>query len=317
MTPWIDYYEELEISRNASEETIKAAYRAMCKKYHPDTYTGDKPFAENKIKRIYAAYDTLGNEDSKKMYDLEYDLRSRYKQGDIPQSKTAKPSENKQTACPAPRKSRTRKFLRVLAAFVLLAGLAYGGLNIYWYATREKVQLITVSPILTGDSTEIKSYHCLADVIRPNSYYYNGNYIIKSIHMPNGKTYEINHEMNKDALIDYIELNGIHVKIFPLSKFGEEAERSADDEKSNLKRADSYEFCASRNSTMCHLTRCRYAKQISDSNIYYFPSREAAAMMGYESTCSVCSKWKASYETQYNSDYAVFDELFKQYYEAS
>lgn len=316
MAPWIDYYEELEISCNASEETIKAAYRAMCKKYHPDTYTGDKAFAENKIKRIYAAYETLGNEDSKKMYDLEYDLRSRYKRGDIPQSKTAKPPVNKQTARPAPHKSRKRKFAQVLLAFVLLVGLAYGGLNIYWYATREKVQLITASPILTGDSTERKSYHCLADVIWPNSYYYNGNYIIKNIHMPNGKTYEINYEMNKDALIDYIELNGIHVKIFPLSKFGEEAESSADDEKNNLKRADSYEFCASRNSTMCHLVRCRYARQISDSNIYYFPSREAAAMMGYESTCSVCSKWKASYETQYNSDSAVFDELFKQYYGA-
>lgn len=316
MTPWIDYYEELEISRNASEETIKAAYRAMCKKYHPDTYTGDKVFAENKIKRIYAAYDTLGNEDSKKMYDLEYDLRSRYKQGDIPQSKTAKPPENKQTPRPAPHKSRKRKFAQVLLAFVLLVGLAYGGLNIYWYATREKVQLITVTPSLMGGYTAENTYYCLADIVRPNSYYYTGEYTIKTIRMPNSKTYEVNLKIDKNTVSDHTNLNGILVRLSPINKYGENAKELVDSEKDGMRYADSYEFCASRNSTMCHLVRCRYARQISDSNIYYFPSREAAAMMGYESTCSVCSKWKASYETQYDSDSAVFDELFKQYYGA-
>ena len=59
MPDWMDYYEELEISRNASAETIKAAYRSMCKKYHPDTYQGDSEFAAKKIKRIYSAFDIL------------------------------------------------------------------------------------------------------------------------------------------------------------------------------------------------------------------------------------------------------------------
>ena len=63
------YYEILEISENASQEVIRMAYKALCKKYHPDVYQGDKRFAEEQIKKINEAYEILSDETQKKNYD--------------------------------------------------------------------------------------------------------------------------------------------------------------------------------------------------------------------------------------------------------
>ncbi len=54
-------YEVLEISNNASEEEIKAAYKGLVKKYHPDQYSNNplSDLAEEKLKEINEAYDTL------------------------------------------------------------------------------------------------------------------------------------------------------------------------------------------------------------------------------------------------------------------
>ncbi len=63
-----DPYEVLGISRNASEEEIKNAYRALAKKYHPDNY-GDNPLsdlAEEKMAEINEAYDKIMNEHKRK-----------------------------------------------------------------------------------------------------------------------------------------------------------------------------------------------------------------------------------------------------------
>ena len=54
-------YEILGVSENASDEEIKAAYRKLAKKYHPDNYA-DSPLAdvaEQKMKEINEAYDTI------------------------------------------------------------------------------------------------------------------------------------------------------------------------------------------------------------------------------------------------------------------
>lgn len=63
------YYEILEISEKASQEVIRMAYKALCKKYHPDVYQGDKRFAEEQIKKINEAYEILSDETQKKNYD--------------------------------------------------------------------------------------------------------------------------------------------------------------------------------------------------------------------------------------------------------
>lgn len=67
----MNYYEILEVSSNASPEVIKNAYRALSKKYHPDRYKGDKSFAEEKLKEINLAYETLIDDEKRLQYDYD------------------------------------------------------------------------------------------------------------------------------------------------------------------------------------------------------------------------------------------------------
>ena len=53
-----DPYEVLGVSRDASDEEIKTAYRTLAKKYHPDRNPGNKAAAE-KMNAITAAYDAI------------------------------------------------------------------------------------------------------------------------------------------------------------------------------------------------------------------------------------------------------------------
>ncbi|MFQ6069695.1 MAG: molecular chaperone DnaJ [Candidatus Aminicenantales bacterium] len=63
-----DYYEILGISRGASEEEIKKAYRRMALKYHPDRNPGDKE-AEEKFKEAAEAYSVLIDSEKRSVYD--------------------------------------------------------------------------------------------------------------------------------------------------------------------------------------------------------------------------------------------------------
>jgi molecular chaperone DnaJ len=63
-----DYYEILEVSKSASEEEIKKAYRKMAIKFHPDKNPGDKA-AEESFKEAAEAYEVLSNPQKKAQYD--------------------------------------------------------------------------------------------------------------------------------------------------------------------------------------------------------------------------------------------------------
>ncbi|HVD41063.1 MAG TPA: molecular chaperone DnaJ [Solirubrobacterales bacterium] len=63
-----ELYKTLGVSKKATDEEIKKAYRKLARKYHPDRNPDDKE-AEEKFKEISAAYDVLGDPEKRKEYD--------------------------------------------------------------------------------------------------------------------------------------------------------------------------------------------------------------------------------------------------------
>src|SRR3954462_8497324 len=63
-----DYYEILGVSKSASADEVKKAYRKVAMQYHPDRNPGDKT-AEEKFKEAAEAYEVLSDQDKRAQYD--------------------------------------------------------------------------------------------------------------------------------------------------------------------------------------------------------------------------------------------------------
>src|SRR5687767_484361 len=72
-----DYYQSLGVSREASQDDIRKAFRKLAREYHPDV-AKDKKIAEEKFKEINEAYEVLSDPDKRKKYDQ---LGANWKQG--------------------------------------------------------------------------------------------------------------------------------------------------------------------------------------------------------------------------------------------
>jgi curved DNA-binding protein len=84
MSDATDYYKLLGLSKDASDEQIKKAYRKLAMKYHPDHARDDKS-AEEKFKKISEAYAVLSDKEKRKQYDEfgSTGFHQRYSQEDI------------------------------------------------------------------------------------------------------------------------------------------------------------------------------------------------------------------------------------------
>lgn len=72
-----DYYKILEVSRTATQQDIKEAFRRLAREYHPDLHPGN-PLAEEKFKEICEAYEVLSNQVQRTQYDQEVGVDSHH-----------------------------------------------------------------------------------------------------------------------------------------------------------------------------------------------------------------------------------------------
>ena len=64
-----DFYKTLGVSKTATQDEIKSAYKKMATKHHPDRNQDNKAAAESKMKEINEAYETLRDEQKRAAYD--------------------------------------------------------------------------------------------------------------------------------------------------------------------------------------------------------------------------------------------------------
>lgn len=72
------FYQILGVLNVAEDLVIRAAYRSLSNKYHPDKWMGDKKFAHERMSEINAAYDCLGDPAKRREYDEELERQGRY-----------------------------------------------------------------------------------------------------------------------------------------------------------------------------------------------------------------------------------------------
>ena len=73
-SPFVDYYEVLQVSQSADFETVERVYRLLAKRYHPDnTASGDV----DRFTEVRRAYDVLSSAEERATYDVKYDTEKR------------------------------------------------------------------------------------------------------------------------------------------------------------------------------------------------------------------------------------------------
>jgi curved DNA-binding protein CbpA len=88
-----NYYDLLEIEPTASASQLKAAYRKLSKRYHPDITDDINETRGDMFILINEAYQVLSNEDSRRRYDLELNFYEEYSEDEEPVSTVSEEAE--------------------------------------------------------------------------------------------------------------------------------------------------------------------------------------------------------------------------------
>lgn len=124
-----DYYKTLGVSRHAESEVIAAAYKAMMRKYHPDT--NDRNESTNRSQAINEAYATLRSPEKRKLYDSAQQSQDTGKGGATPPPSPPGKSESsaRPAGAPALRKGDSVGIGMVFLAAIGVAIFAAQGEN--------------------------------------------------------------------------------------------------------------------------------------------------------------------------------------------
>ncbi len=158
------YYEQFEISENASSEMIHAAYKVLAKKFHPDLCDLPKEQAEAIMKEINAIYATLSDSEKRRRYDQYLkELRDQkagatnsYSGQQQPRSSNSSP-KTEPTQEKTPRKqvqsyaSAFKKPIIIGILLLLIPVITFGAIFLSTEFTSGQLMEVTVSYAMTYD----------------------------------------------------------------------------------------------------------------------------------------------------------------------
>lgn len=152
-----EYYNELGVSPSADMKEIKSAYRKLAKKYHPDLNPGDKK-AEDKLKKINAAYDVLSDFSKRAEYDYfgqqaEKAMQEYQEQAPAEQTKEKPIYRKENTPQDAPQKNPTKpmSFGRLIFNRTVILGIFIGYL-MFLYSNIDKNDPQNIKKMMNNSS---------------------------------------------------------------------------------------------------------------------------------------------------------------------
>jgi len=153
MEPLRTHYDNLHVTRDASVEVIRAAYRTQVNKYHPDKYTGSKREAERITKILNEAYAILTDPDRRRAHDEWIDEQHWAPEvsADALHSRESSPARRQQNSPQAPQAPPSS--LAPLGAIGVLAVVVFGGAYFFWEPEKPQPRPVTpptlASPVQT------------------------------------------------------------------------------------------------------------------------------------------------------------------------
>jgi tetratricopeptide (TPR) repeat protein len=180
----VDYYQILEVPRTATAQEIKASYKRLAMKFHPD-HNLNNPFAEDYFKRVTEAYRVLGDTSRKYLYDLGLAIPTPAQASQQAYAYTAPQSYEPYVNDYDPKnfvsKSMKRKIAIATVAFGLLMVVA-GVWFLAYLNTRSARIYLNEANILYRDREPRQALLKITHALRHDKYHYEAYLLRAKIH---------------------------------------------------------------------------------------------------------------------------------------